>query len=83
MVLKNDFDFGIGGGPPGGNNAPQPHIDPVFRTLDLFNVCNFHLLLLLVWVYILRGRHHDYLLHLHSEGKVKKFEFYFDTFICI
>ncbi|HJT47734.1 MAG TPA: FtsX-like permease family protein [Nitrososphaeraceae archaeon] len=29
---------GPGGGPPGGNNAPQPHIDPIFRTLDLFNV---------------------------------------------
>ena len=29
---------GSGGGPPGGNNTPQPHITPVFRTTDLLNV---------------------------------------------
>ena len=38
----------------GGTTPPQPQIDPLFRTLDLFNVWNFHLLL--VWVYILLGR---------------------------
>ena len=37
----SDFTRGVGtggGGPTGGNNDPQPHIVPVFRTTDLLSV---------------------------------------------
>jgi putative ABC transport system permease protein len=36
----SDFTRGVGpgGGGPGGNNAPQPHITPIFRTTDLLSV---------------------------------------------